>query len=72
MDRLYDEVLAETNLEKQEQLWTEFMQKGKDMWIVTGMWEQPTYWVVGEHLGEFSKKAHLFPNDCYYGIKHAE
>jgi len=72
MDTLYNEVLAETNLERQEQLWTEFMQKGRDMWIVTGLWEVPSYWVVGPHLGEFTKRAHLGLNPAAFAIKHAE
>jgi len=72
MDALYDAVLAETNLERQEQLWTEFIEKGREMWIVTGLWEQPSYFVVSEHLGEFTKRAHLGIYYCIYGIKHAE
>jgi peptide/nickel transport system substrate-binding protein len=71
MDKLYNEVLAETNLVKQEQLWTEFMQRGKDMWIVTGLWQVPSYWVVSDELGEFTKRAHLNMSACLYGIKHA-
>ena len=72
MDRLYNEVLAETDLEKQERLWTEFMQKGKDMWIVTGMWEVPTYWVKGPHLGKWTRNSHLFWTDALDGASHAE
>jgi peptide/nickel transport system substrate-binding protein len=72
MDALYNAVLAETDLKKQERLWTEFIQRGKDMWIVTGMWEQPSYFVVSKHLGEFTKRAHLGIYYCIYGIKHAE
>ncbi|UCH42247.1 MAG: hypothetical protein JSW16_05340, partial [Dehalococcoidales bacterium] len=72
MDRLYAEVLAETDLEKQERLWTEFMQKGKDMWIVTGLWEVPTYYVKGPHLGEWTKHSHLFETDAWDGASHAD
>jgi len=72
MDALYNAVLAETNLERQEQLWTEFIQKGKDMWIVTGLWEEPTYWVKGPHLGEWTKHSHLFITDALDGTSHAK
>jgi peptide/nickel transport system substrate-binding protein len=72
MDVLYDAVLTETNLEKQEQLWSEFMVKGHDMWIVTGLWQVPTNFVTSEHLGEFTKKTHLFWQEGLAGIKHAE
>ena len=70
MDALYDAVLIETNLERQTQLWTEFMQKGMDMWIVTGLWEVPTYFVKSDNLGEFTKRVHLFTWDALYGIQH--
>jgi len=70
MDTLYDAVLAETDIAKQKQLWTEFMQKGRDMWIVTGMWEQPSYWVVSDNLGEFTRRTHLSANSCIHGITH--
>ncbi|MBN2239940.1 MAG: ABC transporter substrate-binding protein, partial [Dehalococcoidales bacterium] len=72
MDELYNAVLAETDLEKQEKLWTELTQKGRDMWIVTGLWQQPTYWVVSDHLGEFTKRAHIFYTNCLFAIKHSD
>jgi hypothetical protein len=65
-------VLAETDIERQEQLWSEFMVRGHDMWIVTGLWQVPGYWVTSEHLGEFTKRTHLFYQQCLHGIKHAE
>jgi peptide/nickel transport system substrate-binding protein len=72
MDVLYAAVLAETDLERQEQLWSEFMVRGHDMWIVTGMWQVPGYWVTSNHLGDFTKRTHLFYQQCLHGIKHAE
>ncbi|UCC16520.1 MAG: ABC transporter substrate-binding protein [Dehalococcoidales bacterium] len=72
MDELYNAVLAETDIVKQERLWTEFIEKGREMWIVTGLWEQPSYWVVSDHLGDFTKRAHIFITNCLYGIKHAD
>jgi peptide/nickel transport system substrate-binding protein len=72
MDELYAAVLAETNMETQEQLWSEFMMKGHDMWIVTGLWQVPGYWVTSKHIGEFTKRTHLFYQQCLHGIQHAE
>ncbi len=72
MDALYNAVLEETNLDRQKQLWTEFMQRGYDMWIVTGLWQVPSYWVTSKHLGEFTKRTHLTYQECFDGIKHAE
>jgi len=72
MDVLYAAVLAETDLEMQEQLWSEFMVRGHDMWIVTGLWQVPGYWVTSAHLGEFTKRTHLFYQQCLHGIDHAE
>jgi peptide/nickel transport system substrate-binding protein len=72
MDELYNAVLAETDIERQEQLWSEFMVRGHDMWIVTGLWQVPGYQVTSEHLGEFTKKTHLMWQEPLAGIKHAE
>ena len=72
MDVLYNQVLAETDIERQEQLWTEFMEKGNDMWIVTGMWEEPFYWVKSKHLGEWTKHCHLFITDALDGASYAD
>jgi peptide/nickel transport system substrate-binding protein len=71
MDALYDAVLAETDLDKQEQLWTEFIERGNEMWIVTGLWQVPSLFVVSDQLGEFTKKTHLFWPSSLYAVKHA-
>jgi len=72
MDELYNAVLAETDIERQEELWTEFMIRGHDMGIVTGLWQVPTYWVVSPHLGDFTKRAHIFWTNSLFAITHAD
>lgn len=72
MDVLYNEVLSETDPDRQKRLWTEFTQKGYDMWINVGLWEIPSYVVVSDKLGEFAKRAQLGGYAVWYGIQHPE
>jgi len=69
MDTLFDEVLTETDPDTQKRLWTEFTQKGYDLWVSVGLMELPSYWVVSDNLGEFAERSHLNVFRSYYGIQ---
>jgi len=67
---LYDAYLAETDMVQAEQLWMEFQQYVKTLYLDIGIAEIEPKLPVGPNLGEFSERNWWGLQEAYCGIKH--
>ncbi|MEE8419466.1 MAG: hypothetical protein V3S02_05080, partial [Dehalococcoidales bacterium] len=61
---------AETDPDKQKQMWTDFTAKAYDMWVSVGLVQLPTNWVLSDNLGEFTKNSHRSMQASWGKIQH--
>jgi peptide/nickel transport system substrate-binding protein len=69
-DVLYDNAVKELDPVKAKQLWTEFQNYGKEMWVNVGMMMMPSYFVVGPNVGKVTDKSWVSFYDSWAYIQH--
>jgi peptide/nickel transport system substrate-binding protein len=69
-DRLYHEAVMTINDAERKQLWTEFQDYAKEMWVNVGIATIEPYLLVGPNLGEFTTNTYLSMEAAYAGIQH--
>ncbi|HEY2595023.1 MAG TPA: ABC transporter substrate-binding protein, partial [Chloroflexota bacterium] len=71
-DQMYGAAVAELDDTKAKDLWRQLMHYGYDtMWVNLEIIEVPTYFVVGQNVGQFTNRTWLNIWDSYVGIQHA-
>ncbi len=71
-DVLYDNAVKEMDPVKAKQLWTEFQNYAKEMWVNVGIMMMPSYFVVGPNVGKVSDKSWVSFYDSWAYIQHPE
>ena len=69
---MYDAYITETNMARAEQLWAEFQQYVKTLYITFGIAEIEPKLPVATTLGEFSGRNWIGIQEAYSGIQHPE
>ncbi|MBV9323791.1 MAG: ABC transporter substrate-binding protein [Chloroflexi bacterium] len=71
-DQMYQAATTELDDSKAKKLWQDMMHYGYDkMWVNVELVTVPTYFVVGQNVGQFTTKSYLSIWDAYAGIQHA-
>jgi ABC-type transport system substrate-binding protein len=71
-DDMYQAAVTELDDAKAKKLWQDLMHYGyNEMWINVELVEVPTYWAVGQNVGNFTGRNYINLWDTYLGIQHA-
>lgn len=70
-DEMYKAAVTELDEAKAKKLWQDLMHYAYDkMWINVGLVNVPTYYVVGQNVGQFTGRINRSLWDGYVGIQH--
>jgi ABC-type transport system substrate-binding protein len=71
-DDLYQAAITELDETKAKKAWQDMMHYGYDtMWVNVELVEVPSYFAVGQNVGQFSGRTWVNLADSYVGIQHA-
>jgi peptide/nickel transport system substrate-binding protein len=69
-DALYDAAVAELDPVKSKQMWTDFQNYAKEMYVNVGLIEMPSYMVMGPNVGKITDKWWVSFYDSWAYIQH--